>query len=478
MNELLERLFSSEKGKLLYSNAKSAISENNMSEIMQKGVLLGFSGGADSVALLCVLLKYRETVDFSLKAVHINHGIRCEEAERDEAFSEAFCKRMGVDFQSVKINVPKISKAKGIGLEEAARNERYRIFDSILSGNEDLSSIAVAHNSTDNLETILFNMLRGTGATGAAGIKPVRNNVIRPLIYSSKELIVSALSDAGIDFVLDSTNDSLEYSRNYIRHEIIPRLKKITPSPELMGVRFSQNLRQDSDFILSLAKDFVKTKCPDGVFLKEDFLNLSKPVFARVLTLLSAEKGLPSPEKTHIDAIYGLCFGGDFSYSIPGGARFISSQNKFYIGEFEKGDAAFLYKLKEGLNTFSEFGSVVLISKEKNVESYSNIYKISIQEKLKFDIINSDLCIRSKKDGDAYRYGNMTRKLKKLFSDKKVPSSARKNIPLFCDRYGILWVPGLNVREGIFEGEEWYITIMEPYAKMEGKRYFSQFPKN
>ena len=121
-------------------------------------ILVGFSGGADSVMLLLFLLKYREDNDFPIKAVHVNHSIRGEEADRDENFSKEFCKSLGVDFEAVRVDVPALSKEKNVGIEEAARNARYKIFNDIILADSSFSSIAVAHNATDNLETVIFNM--------------------------------------------------------------------------------------------------------------------------------------------------------------------------------------------------------------------------------------------------------------------------------------------------------------------------------
>lgn len=472
MNELINRLFSTKEGKELYSNALSAINDYKMSDMIGNGVLLGLSGGADSVALLFTLLKFRERHAFTLKAVHINHCIRGKEADFDERFSKELCAELDVPFESFRINVPQIAKATGKGLEEAARNARYGVFNSIISQDNTLSVIAVAHNATDNLETVIFNMLRGSGLAGISGIKPVRDNIIRPLIYSSKELITSALTAAKINFVVDSTNKSSDYSRNYIRNEIIPKLSKISENPEKMCTRMSSNIREDESFLLEIAESFFKEKQNNGVFLAEDFRALKKPVFSRVLMLMCKEQGLPMPEKIHIDSIFELVYGKNFAFSLSGGKSFVSFDGKVFIGEEPRQKNDFYYELHEGINKFSEFESIVLLSRDKNYDCFLNIYKKSIQVKLKFDIINNGLYIRSKTEGDSYRFNGMTKKLKKLYNDRKIPISERKDIPVFCDAEGILFVPGFKVRDGEADGDVWYITILEPIEKSDGKRYF------
>lgn len=461
MKELITTLFSTEKGKELYRSATKAISDYNMNVLLSGGVVVGLSGGADSVALLLVLLRYKVDFDFNIKAVHINHSIRGIEADRDELFSKDLCVRLGVPFESYKIDVPELASKLGVGLEEAAREVRYNKFQQIIDDSCAFSSIAVAHNATDNLETVIFNMMRGSGIVGISGIRPVRDNIIRPLIYASKELIISALSSMGMDFVIDSTNLSTDYTRNYIRNEIIPKFKHLNDSPENMCTRLTTSLREDSELLLDLAKNFLNENEKNGKISIEALSSLKKPLFSRVIMLMCKEHLLPSPEKVHIDAIYSLISDGDFSISLPGGMSFISQHKEAFISDLSDKKTEFYIELHEGENKIPIFSSIILVSKDKNYDCFSNIYKKSIQVKINFDIINNGLYVRSRKDGDSYRFGNMTRKLKKIFNDKKVPASDREKVPVFCDSHGILWVPGLPVRDGTFDGEAWYITILD-----------------
>ena len=472
MNDLIRNFFSKEYTRKLYSDFLSAIATCHMEDMIRGGVVVGFSGGADSVMLLLFLLKYREDNDFPIKAVHVNHSIRGEEADRDENFSKEFCKSLGVDFEAVRVDVPALSKEKNVGIEEAARNARYKIFNDIILADSSFSSIAVAHNATDNLETVIFNMMRGAGIIGVSGIKPVRDNVIRPLIYLPKDSITEALTLSGIDFVYDSTNGSSDYSRNYIRNEIIPKLRKISTSPERMATRLSSNLREDGDFILKCAEDFYNNYGKDGIFSLADIVKLEKPVFSRLLMLMCKKSSLPSPERVHIDSVFNLCKSGDFSFDLPGGKSFVSFGGKAFIGDKNQKREEFNFKIFEGINKFSGFGSIIILSKDKNYDCFSNIYKKSIQVKLKFDIINNSLYVRSKKDGDAYKFGNMTKKLKKIFNDRKISLKDRDDIPVFCDSEGIIWVPGFKVRDNLNIGQDWYITVLEPIERIENERYF------
>ena len=257
MNELTTRLFSTEYGRELYDNFLKAVSDFDLKKHLCGGVIIGLSGGADSVVLLLLLLKYREEHSFPLKAIHINHKIRGDEAKRDQDFAEKLCSQLCVDFEFYEIDVPTLAREKGMGMEEAARNARYQKFSELTDSGSLYSTIAVAHNATDNLETVIFNMMRGAGLAGMCGIRPVRGNIIRPLIYSSKELIRNALFSAQIEFVVDSTNLSSDYTRNYIRNEIVPKLSKLSENPERMCTRMTSNLREDEEFLSSYAKEFM-----------------------------------------------------------------------------------------------------------------------------------------------------------------------------------------------------------------------------
>ena len=472
MNKLTNSLFSTEYGKELYEDFLRAVRDFDLDKYLGGGVVIGLSGGADSVALLLLLLEYKKKRDFYLKAVHINHMIRGAEAERDEAFARDLCTSLGVDFVSYSIDIPMLARKENLGIEEAARNARYSKFKEIIASDPALSTIAVAHNATDNLETVLFNMMRGSGLTGICGIRPVRDNIVRPLIYSSKELIRKALFASDIQFVVDSTNLSSDYSRNYIRNEIIPKLNKLNDSPERMCTRMTSNLRDDDDFLLESAKDFILQNEIGGKLPKEALASLKKPIFSRVISLLCKKLNLPSPEKIHIDSAFSLIKNEKFALSLPGGVSLISSGGSVFISESIEEQKDFSFEIKEGINKFDGFDSIIVLSKEKECDCFSNVYKKSIQAKIWFDIINDRLFIRSKQDGDSYRFGKMNRKLKKLFNDKKISPSDRKLIPIFCDKNGILWVPGFPVRDGTTNGEEFYITIFDPISNENGNKYF------
>ena len=458
-------LFDSDLGKKTYQTMMRAIDENEMLPFIKNGVAVGFSGGADSVLLLIFLSKLQKELNFRLKALHVNHMIRETTADRDEEFSKAFSEALGIEYESIKCDVPSFAEENKLGTEEAARKMRYDFFSSVVSNSADINAIATAHNSTDNLETFIFNFMRGSGIRGLSGIAPVRDNVIRPLIYVSKEDVVRLLSEAQIPFVTDETNYSVEYTRNYIRHEILPKLKRLTPMPEEMSNKAVTNLRTDAEYLDSLASERYKDISHDGRIDISKLNELHPAILVRVIRIMCNRFGAPTPERVHTQKIIELLNKStDFEVDIPGGVTFVAKESICYIANktMEKSKVGFEYELSEGLNVLSDLGIAIAVTSASDEDFSSNVYKKSIQVKLSSAIIVGSLVARSKRDGDTYYYGGMTRKVKKLFCDKKIPQSVREKTPIITDKKGIIWVPGFGVRDDSPKNKtDIWITIYE-----------------
>jgi tRNA(Ile)-lysidine synthase len=445
MHDKRKNIFSSTFiGEAINIAIEKAISEHNMLEKLKKGVLVGLSGGADSVLLLLYLVELRKKVgDFPILAVHINHMIRGKEADRDEIFSKEFSESLGVPIICIRVDVPKIAAEESLSIEEAARNARYSEFQNIIRGREDISCIALAHNATDNIETVLFNVLRGTGTRGAAGIPPVRDNILRPLIFVPKKDIIWVLDDASIEYMTDSTNMIDDYSRNYIRNNILPPIHKISCDPERSFSRLSRNLRMDDDYIMEQAEVFLRGR--KRVSTKE-LASIHKSLLRRVLSMMAAEYSIML-ENAHIDSIYNCLSKDSFEIYLPENVRFVSERGISYMTNSTIRKVDYFYYIDEGKNILPEYNSDFYLTDEKVNESSLNVYKKSIQADLSSAIICGRLFIRPKQDGDVVFYGGMTHKLKKLFNDRKVPVSNRPLIPILCDDKGVVWVPGYGVRD-------------------------------
>ena len=444
MDNKIQNLFSTPIGDSVYNAIEKAVSEHNMMEKIKKGVLVGLSGGADSVMLLLYLAELRKRHgSFQILAVHINHMIRGDEADRDEQFSKEISEKLGIQFVCSKIDVPQNARESGLSLEEAARNVRYSEFQRIIDGRSDISYIALAHNATDNIETVILNILRGSGTRGASGIPPIRDNIVRPLILLPKKEIVSALDFAGIKYMTDSTNASDDYSRNFVRNNIVPHLGRLTCDPEQSFSRLSRNLRCDEDYIFEQAEKFL---CGRSRVKTVELASLHKSLLQRVLNIMASDYSIRL-SGTNVDAIYNKLGSDNFSIDLSGGIRFISECGISYITDVNFESVDYIYFLGKGKNEIDEFHSDLFLTDEKVNKSSLNVYKKFIQVDLSSAIICGRLFVRPKQDGDSMFYGGMTRKLKKLFNDRKIPVSQRRLIPILCDDKGIVWVPGCGVRD-------------------------------
>lgn len=254
--------------------------------MLEKGdrVVVGLSGGADSSALLEALYLLKEQYSLSLFAAHVNHGIRGEEADNDEAFAESLAKQRDIPFLCLKADAPAYAKEHRIGLEEAGRRIRYDYFESCAKGGK----IATAHTLSDNAETVLLHLSRGAGTKGLCGIPPVRGNIIRPLIECSRDEVEAFCKKRGLDFVTDSTNLCDDYSRNFIRNNIMPLFKKLNPGFERAVSRSAAIAAGEQGFIERAAQkalsDCAEKPFPQDAQNTTDSLDTAK--------LLSLDEGL------------------------------------------------------------------------------------------------------------------------------------------------------------------------------------------
>lgn len=281
-------------------------------------IILGVSGGPDSISMLNILNNIRNDKKLQLKfdiiVAHVNHNIR-KEAIDDQKFVENFCKKINIPFYVKSIDIPQISKNQKIGEEEAGRNARYQFFDEILE-KEHANKIAIAHNKNDKIETIIMNIFRGSGIAGLRGIEPIKNNkYIRPLIECERKEIEQYCKEQGIEPRIDKTNFENEYTRNKIRNIIIPYIKKeFNPNIIETMDRLSNLVKEEDEYLEKLVetkyKQFIKEESSKQITLDlKKFNNEEKVIKSRLLLytisrLLGSTKGI---EKVHIEDIIKLC---------------------------------------------------------------------------------------------------------------------------------------------------------------------------
>lgn len=440
-----------------YKDFMRAVTDYSMLQKFERGVIVALSGGADSVFLLLCMNTLAKKFSFPICALHVNHNIRGKEADRDEDFCRKLCMELGVNFHSRWVDVPTLAKANGEGLELAARKARYNIFDEFARENENFSYVVTAHNATDNTETVVFNMLRGGGTQGVCGIPVVRDNILRPIIYISKKDIVASLEQNSIEYVFDSTNTDINYSRNYIRHEILPLFDRINPSFERAIRRLNNNVSSDVAYIEKQVVDFCKINNVTNKVRRKAIAGLDYAILSRVIMRMydCARNGISGSdlEYNHIRKICCLLNENKtFSYNVPSGLVFCADKENLFVSDsaINNSKIEFSQKLCMGENFVPLSDGIVYLTDNKNDNNISkliNIYKLSIQAVFVFDKICGELYMRNRLDGDKYRYGGITHKLKKLYIDSKMSAHEKATLPVICDDLGILWVPGFGVRD-------------------------------
>ena len=429
----------------IFEKTAAFLKESGIDELIKKspGVTVAFSGGADSSLLLhfLVLIYGKEKIS----ACHVNHMIRGEEADRDEEFCRRTAESYGIEFFSQRIDVPALAKEEGLGIEEAARKCRYKILRSFAG--ERL--IATAHNATDNMETVIFNLARGTGIKGIGGIAPIRDNVIRPLLSLTGDEVRCECERRGIAFVCDSTNLSADYTRNFIRQSIVPALRELNGSADAAFLRTSRIARETSEYIEARGQKLIES----GNFIYRDkFIKSERTACISALqTMFRRHTGTADGlGEVHLRDAYELALSGTGEISMPHKVRFICSGGRLYFGETEEkeycADEFCIHELGK-IYPFGETFAVCAVKGYKTPDYDKNIYNLFIKDTVSFDTIKGSIFVRSRREGDRILSGGMHKKLKKLMCDKNVPVNIRDSLPIFCDGEGIFLVPGLCRRD-------------------------------
>lgn len=428
---------------IVTQKVKSALTDYSMLFNTDK-LIVGFSGGADSVCLLHALNSLKDEYSFKLVAAHVNHGLRGDEALRDAEFSALFCENNSIEFHLLNIDCKAEAQNTGESIEECGRRLRYSFFESLCDDN---TKVATAHNSNDNAETVIFNIIRGASLNGVGGIPPVRDNVIRPLIYCSRQEIEGYCEENNLSFVTDSSNLTDDYSRNKIRHLVIPVLEEINSSAVNNINKFSKNAREVNSYVLEQAESALSfSKISNNCYNSDYLLNQGEVVCKQcIVTAFS----LFSPQKLDnkkIEAVYSLLknggriqlFGSYYAEVIKRVLRFFENSNTVICGETFVDSIPFTYK-----NTF------FTVEIEKYTNSSKKINKFVLDNLIDCDKIVGKICFRSRKPGDVItlpRRG-VSKSLKKLYCENNFPVELREQIPVLTDDNGVVWVYSVGVCE-------------------------------
>lgn len=394
--------------------------------MLSKGdrVLIGVSGGADSIALLEFFVSVKEKYDLDICVAHIEHGIRGEDSVNDAEFVKNYCKKLGVNFYLKAIDAPNLAKKAKMGVEEYSRMARYDFFNTI-----ECDKIATAHNLTDNIETLLFRLARGTGLKGACSIPAVRGKIIRPFIEVSSGEIRKWCNDNNIPYRVDCTNSDSAYSRNLIRLEILPLFEKLNANYQDNIENFISDVNEDyafiDDYVKSIYPKIVKNNEIDLPKLNELDLSIKK----RILIMFFYENGY-SLNRIHLQSVIDITLKSGKS-QIKENVFAISAKGKIRLAKFND------------LNKKDEFVTKILNIdefKDKNIDFYCDCDKIV-----------GNIIIRAKQAGDRIKPAgrNVSKTLKKLFNESAYPIEKRDEKIVVCDDFGIVGVIGLCADERV-----------------------------
>ena len=397
------------------------------------GVIVAFSGGADSVCLLHLFLTAAARGDFPhpVAAAHLNHALRGEESDRDERFCADFCAAHGVSFFSEKIDVSAAAKAEKRGVEETARSLRYAYFARLLAAESAYTCVATAHNKNDLCETMLFNLGRGTALDGLCSIPARRGDILRPLLGVRREEILAYNEENRLEFVTDSTNQSLDYSRNRIRHNVLPALTEIAPSCVDNMARSAALLARDADYLDGEAKRAYEVLVSDGALDTKKAQNLHRALLSRVVKLLYNQSKLPHREGVHLENLHieQLCDriekgDTDFTLDLPACAAVCSRGLLRFVKEPPR-PPAFCFPLTIGVPIDLPSGECLLVTTEAEPKDFPQ-KPLAVLDAGAFR--GKPCFVRSRKEGDTIVYFKKTHKVKRVIADAKLDAGQKAKL--------------------------------------------------
>ncbi len=424
------------------------IERNNLLDKNEK-VLLGLSGGPDSVFALHFLHKFRHKYKIELFALHVNHGLRNEESEDDEKFCKNLCERLNVEFNSVKIDVKKFSTDKNKSIEEAARILRYEELEKF-AGKVGAGKIVTAHNMNDNAETVLLNFLKGTGISGLSGIPVKRGKIIRPFLCLTKDEILFYLKKKNLEYRTDSTNLESDFERNFLRNEVVPLIKsKINLSFEKAVFRNSRILRNTKALLSRMLNEVISNYVNYGEGQIEINLNVTG--------------------KYGIEAIPEICkkvlkdkFGFDFDFddwekvksviANQTGRKIELSKDLICVKDRSK----LIFKKIEKENTIElgriRIGSSIRIDDKELKISESDRSKIQFgndknKEYISGDNVSEEFIVRRWQNGDKFKPLGMNnfKKVSDFLTEIKIPAFRKKEQLVLVNNNNIVWVIGQRI---------------------------------
>ena len=418
-------------------------------------VLAAVSGGVDSVVLFHLLQQLADPLQLNLKIIHLNHGLRGDQADRDQQFVEQLADKCEIPIIARQVNVPKFIAKKNYSEEQGARVLRYRFFDSVLK-ETGADCIALGHHADDQVETVIDHFLRGSGVKGLSGMPVCRDNFIRPLLFATRQEIETYAKLHSLHYVIDSTNKMIKYRRNRIRHELILYLKQhFNPAIEAVVLRSATIMNEVEIYLndqsqLALEKCLVNIKKDKIILDINSFLNyfilIQKYMLFQLLDRIQLDRTILTTQK--LDRILKL-----ISESKPGKKFQLNSEWEIWI---DHNHLVFLkvpivdFEIDVRINKIFPLldGELIfgteLITKDQLPKRFSDDKNV---EYIDYDKIQGSLKIRNFRTGDRFRPLKLQgeKKLSDYFIDQKIPLHKRKEIPLLMCDSGIIWIMGYQV---------------------------------
>lgn len=418
-------------------------------------ILAAVSGGADSMTLLHLLMGWRES-GVRVSAVHINHMLRGDAAERDEQFVRAFCEKHAVPLLVYREDVADYASAHGLTLEEAGRQVRYACFERARC-TMDADYIATAHTAGDQAETMLMRLIRGTGTDGLIGIPMVRGFICRPLLGCRRSEIEQYCRDNDLSFCTDESNNDLQFTRNRIRHELLPLMRQLNPAVEDALLRLSAHLGQDVDYLSTI------TRGVSGALLDDrqtapimDAVAQPTAIRRRVVRGWLEQAGVGSYDEYHVCAVDTALLSGCGSVCLSGG---ITARVEFGYITFTETDAKSVCVQTTPVTELPytiTLGDVQWQLCVLDRDNLSNVHNLFANHICDYDKIVGDLTIRGRKVGDTLHPAGrgVGKSIKKLMNEWRIPADKRDAVPLICDDKGIVLVPGYTCDQRVCVEED------------------------
>jgi tRNA(Ile)-lysidine synthase len=441
---------------------RRTVAEHELFESANKtnAVLVALSGGPDSVALLHLLSRLKRSLKLRLGAVYVNHQIRKRASKKEERFCQFLCDSLKVPLTIVRGDVPAAAKRDKLGLEEAAREFRYATFEH-LADEDGFDRIAVGHHADDQVETILFRLFRGTGPTGLIGMPYRRGKIIRPMLDLTREEILLYLKENQLDWCEDKSNQSLKFKRNYIRHRLLPAVRKnLNPRVENAVLALADTVAVDEQFLLGVVEQ-ASRKClsttPGGKF--ELALDLYRGYGAglrrRLLRrcLKATWQSGQTPTKEVVERLDRLALSESGSVSLPGQVQATVADDLLIV--FVRQKRILGVTFEPGVRLELDWPAVDLtgrVTKSGKPSRLSALTKRrSSRVRLDWDRLTPPLQVRTIKPGDRFRPLGMrgSKKVGDYLTDRRVNRVLRDEILLLCDQQGPVWLIGYEIADRV-----------------------------